>query len=39
MRILDKVMILASLPELIKILGSSIEKMLKILGIDLGGDA
>ncbi len=39
MRILDKVIILASLPELIKILGSSIEKMLKIFGIDLGGDA
>ncbi len=39
MRILDKIMILASLPELIKILESSIERMLKIFGIDFGGDA
>ena len=38
MRILDKVMILASLPELIRIVESSIEKILKIFGVDLGGD-
>lgn len=37
MRILDKVMILASLPELIKLVGSAFEEMLKIFGIDVGG--
>ena len=39
MKILEKVMILASLPELIRILESSIEKILKIFGIDFGGNA
>lgn len=39
MRILDKIIILASLPELIKLVGSSFEQVLKILGVDLGGDA
>lgn len=39
MRILDKVMILVSLPELIKILGSAVRRMFKIFDIDLGGDA
>ena len=38
MRILDKIMILASLPELIKLIGLSFEQVLKILGVDLGGD-
>ncbi len=38
MKILDKVIILASLPEILKLVGSSFEEILKIFGIDVGGD-
>lgn len=38
MKILDKIAILISLPELIKLVSSSLERMLKIFNIDLGGD-
>lgn len=38
MKILDKIAILVSLPELIRLVNSSLEQILKIFDVDLGGD-
>jgi len=38
MKILDKIILLASLPEMLKLAGSVIERMFKFLGIEIGDE-
>ena len=38
MKIFDKIILLASLPEMIKLVGSLADRLLKLLGIEIGDE-